>query len=117
MRVSLPARLTWKDASGAVRFASVMTRDISNAGIFVEPESAATIPLYRLVHVQLERDARESAGIPERLRQGRVLTAVWRVADCRRSTGTPGGYALRFLVEPRENACDRTSDVRMPVAS
>jgi hypothetical protein len=117
VRVSLPARLTWKDASGAVRFASVMTRDISNAGIFVEPESAATIPLYRLVHVQLERDARESAGIPERLRQGRVLTAVWRVADCRRSTGTPGGYALRFLVEPRDNACDRTSDARMPVAS
>jgi len=32
--------------------------------------------------------------------EGRVLSAVWRVAPCRRSTGTPSGYALRFLVEP-----------------
>jgi hypothetical protein len=117
VRVALPARLTWKDASGAVRFASVVTRDISNAGLFVEAEAAASIPLYRLVHVQLERDAREAPGVPDRLRQGRVLSAVWRVGACRRATGTPEGYALRFMVDPRENACDRASDTRMPVAS
>jgi hypothetical protein len=35
-----------------------------------------------------------------RLRDGKVLSAVWRVAPCRRATGTPSGYALRFLVEP-----------------
>jgi hypothetical protein len=34
--ISVPARLTWKDASGAVRFASVVTRDVSDAGVFVE---------------------------------------------------------------------------------
>jgi hypothetical protein len=117
VRVALPARLTWKDASGAVRFASVTTRDVSNAGLFVEAEGAAAIPLYRLVHVQLERDAREAPGVPDRLRQGRVLSAVWRVGACRRSTGTPEGYALRFMVDPRENACDSASDARMPVAS
>ncbi len=117
VHVALPARLTWKDASGAVRFASVTTRDISSAGIFVEAESAAAIPLYRLVHVQLERDARDAPGIPAGLRQGRLLSAVWRVGACRRSTGTPDGYALRFLVDPRQNACDRPSDERMPVAS
>jgi hypothetical protein len=117
VRVALPVRLTWKDASGAVRFASVMTRDISNAGLFVEAESATAIPLYRLVHVQLERDARETPGVPDRLRQGRILSAVWRVGACRRSTGTPEGYALRFMVDPRENACERASDARMPVAS
>lgn len=97
--VNLPARLTWKDASGAVRFASVMTRDISDAGVFVECDAGAAIPLYRLVHLQVERSS-SHAELPSRLREGRVLSAVWRVAPCRRSTGTPSGYALRFLVEP-----------------
>lgn len=100
-KVSVPARLTWKDASGAVRFASVVTRDISAAGAFVECEAGAAIPLYRLVHLQVERSA-PSAGLPEALRDGRILSAVWRVGPCRRSTGTPSGYALRFLVE-RDN--------------
>jgi hypothetical protein len=96
----VPARLTWKDASGAVRFASVMTRDISDAGVFVECDNSAAIPLYRLVHLQVERSASNLEHLPSRLREGRVLSAVWRVAPCRRSTGTPSGYALRFLVEP-----------------
>ncbi len=39
--------------------------------------------------------------LPTKLREGRVLSAVWRVAPCRRSTGTPSGYALRFLVDPQ----------------
>lgn len=98
--VSVPARLTWKDASGAVRFASVMTRNISDAGVFVECEAGAAIPLYRLVHLQVERSSSHADHLPSRLREGRVLSAVWRVAPFRRSTGTPSGYALRFLVEP-----------------
>lgn len=100
VRVSLPARLTWKDATGAIRFVSVTTRDVSEAGAFVEVDTAPAIPLYRLVHVQLERDGRELEGLPEALRRGRVLSAVWRVGPCRRTTGTPEGYALRFLVDP-----------------
>lgn len=98
--VAVPARLTWKDASGAVRFISVMTRDVSDTGVFVECEGGAAIPLYRLVHLQVERTTRGAEALPTRLREGRVLSAVWRVAPCRRSTGTPSGYALRFLVEP-----------------
>lgn len=97
--MALPARLTWKDASGAVRFISVMTRDVSEAGVFVECEAGAAIPLYRLVHLQVERSTRVSE-LPMRMRDGKLLSAVWRVAPCRRSTGTPSGYALRFLVEP-----------------
>lgn len=99
--IALPARLTWKDASGAVRFISVTTRDISEAGVFVECEAGAAIPLFRLVHLQVERATRMSEALPMRLREGRVLSAVWRVAPCRRSTGTPSGYALRFLVDPQ----------------
>jgi len=98
--IALPARLTWKDASGAVRFISVMTRDVSDTGVFVECDGGAAIPLYRLVHLQIERSTRSADALPLRLREGRVLSAVWRVAPCRRSTGTPSGYALRFLMEP-----------------
>ena len=99
--MSVPARITWKDASGAVRFASVMTRDISDAGVFVECDAGAAIPLFRLVHLQVERSASMHQQLPSRLRDGRVLSAVWRVAPCRRSTGTPSGYALRFLLDPQ----------------
>ena len=102
--VSVPARITWKDASGAVRFASVMTKDVSEAGVFVECDAGAAIPLYRLVHLQVERSANVNQQLPSRLREGRVLSAVWRVAPCRRSTGTPSGYALRFLVDPQMTA-------------
>jgi hypothetical protein len=116
-QVALPARLTWKDASGAVRFTSVMTRDVSEAGVFVDAKGAATIPLYRIVHLQLERPARDVEGIPARLRDGRVRSAVWRIAPCHKSTGTPSGYALRFLVDPYENAGEASSETRMAVAS
>ena len=98
--VTVPARLIWKDALGAVRFASVVTRDVSDAGVFVECDAGAAIPLYRLVHLQVERATKLTETLPMRLREGRVLSAVWRVAPCRKSTGTPSGYALRFLVDP-----------------
>jgi PilZ domain len=104
LAVNIPARITWKDASGAVRFASVTTRDVSEAGVFVECETGAAIPLYRLVHLQLERSAGLNQQLPSKLREGRVLSAVWRVAPCRKSTGTPSGYALRFLVDPPAQA-------------
>jgi hypothetical protein len=117
VQVSLPARLTWKDNSGTVRFVSVTTRDVSAAGVFVEADTATSIPLYRLVHLQLERDVRSAKGIPERLRDGRVLSAVWRVGSCRRSTGTPEGYALRFLVEPSVSGAEQPVSAPMAVAS
>ncbi|MCA1584986.1 MAG: hypothetical protein LC791_09515 [Acidobacteria bacterium] len=115
-QIALPARLTWKDASGAVRFASVVTRDVSDVGAFVECDAAAPIPLYRLVHVQLERPGGTDEALPARLRDGRVLSAVWRVGPCKASTGTPSGYALRFLIDPHD-ASLRPTARRMAVAS
>jgi uncharacterized protein (UPF0248 family) len=114
--VALPARLTWKDASGAIRFTSVITRNVSEAGVFVEADNAAAIPLHRIVHVQLERGA-DLNHVPERLREGRVLSAVWRVGPRRASKGTPNGYALRFLVDPTEPVAARATSPRMAVAS
>ena len=114
--LTVPARITWKDASGAVRFASVKTRDISDAGVFVECEAGAAIPLYRLVHLQVERGMSMNHQLPSKLREGRVLSAVWRVAPCRRSTGTPAGYALRFLVDPQVSAAMTTTRTLEAVA-
>lgn len=116
LTINVPARITWKDASGAVRFASVTTRDVSEAGVFVECEAGAAIPLYRLVHLQLERSAGANNQLPSKLREGRVLSAVWRVAPCRKSTGTPSGYALRFLVDPQVQSLTLASPALEAVA-
>jgi len=96
----LPGRVTWKDARGATRFATVLTRNISETGVFIEWRESASIPLYRLVTFQLEREARNVDGLPPALRFGKVLSAVYRVAAFQRSTGTPEGYGLRLLIDP-----------------
>lgn len=98
--VRVQGRLTWRDASGALRFVSVVTRDVSDVDAFVECQVPASIPLYRLVHFQIERTGREAAELPTVLQQGKVLSAVYRVGPYRSSTGTPQGYALRLLIEP-----------------
>lgn len=105
----MPARLMWKDSRGAVRFASGITRDVSDRGVFIECTSPAVIPLYRLVHVQLEREGREHSDIPDVLRDGKVLSAVYRVGPYRRSTGAPEGYALRLLVEPQRQVAQQAA--------
>jgi len=99
-KVRVPGRLTWRDASGTLRFVSVVTSDVSDLDAFVECQIPASIPLYRLVHFQVERGARDSDQLPASLRGGKVLSAVYRVGAYRATTGTPHGYALRLLVEP-----------------
>ena len=88
-RVAVPARLTWKDASGAVRFASVTTRDVSEAGAFVECGAQAPIPLFRLVHLQLEVASPQA---PAHLNGSADAAAVWRVE----SPKSRHGRALRL---------------------
>lgn len=105
--IALPGRVTWKDARGTTRFASVVTRDISDTGVFIEWRESTSIPLYRLVTLQLERDARNAEGLPPALRSGKVLSAVYRAGHFQKSTGTPDGYGLRLLVEP--SLASRTS--------
>jgi hypothetical protein len=102
-KIRVPGRLTWRDATGTLRFVSVMTRDVSDVDAFVECEMPASIPLYRLVHFQIERPSRDGHDLPTALQQGKVLSAVYRVGPYRASSGTPQGYALRLLVEPKRN--------------
>ena len=80
-----------------MRFASVTTRDVSETGAFVECGAQAPIPLFRLVHLQLETTAGPR---PAPLQAARTLAAVWRVESPKTRPGAPCGYALRFLVEP-----------------
>ena len=103
-KVCLPARLTWRDASGTLRFVSVVMRDVSDVDAFVECQVPASIPLYRLVHFQVERPARDGQELPAALREGKVLSAIYRVGPYKTSTGTPSGYALRLLVEKTQVA-------------
>jgi hypothetical protein len=93
------------------RFATVVTRDVSDSGVYLECRGADAIPLYRLVYLQLERGTRELATLPPQLRDGRVLSAVYRVGPCEPTTGTPSGYALRLLVEPSRRSGDGTTSI------
>jgi hypothetical protein len=99
-KVRVAGRLTWRDASGALRFVSVVTRDVSDLDAFVECQVPASIPLYRLVHFQVERTGRDCRDLPQVLQGGKVLSAVYRVGPYRAATGTPQGYALRLLIDP-----------------
>lgn len=99
--VVLPARLTWKDHRGTTRFATVVTKDVSDRGVYVECHSVASIPLHRIVHFQFEKDVLDRESIPAALRQsGRVLSAVYRVKPPTREGGLQG-FALRLMIDPK----------------
>ena len=115
-KVSIPARLTWRDGGGTLRFVSVITRDVSEVDAFVECQVPASIPLYRLVHFQLERP-RDGSELPAALREGKVLSAVYRVGPYKTSTGTPNGYALRLLVEPKRQGMPARRTAAFAVAN
>jgi hypothetical protein len=105
--VSLPARLTWKDQRGTTRFASVIARNVSELGVFVECQGTVSIPLYRLCQFQLERDTRDSDPLPVSLRCGRILSAVYRVT-APGANGGRQGLALRLLVDPKRRGVELT---------
>ena len=103
-RISVPGQILWKDARGSTKMASVVTRDISEHGVSVECQGGVTIPLYRLVYFQVDRDARNRLDLPAALRKSSVLSAIFRVGPVSDVTGAPTEYALRMLVEPARQA-------------
>ncbi len=113
--VTLPARLTWKDQRGTTRFATVITRNVSEHGVYVECQSPVSIPLFRLVQFQLERDVRGADVLPQSLQQGRILSAVYRVSPPSRSK--PQGLALRLMVDPRRVATPVSANSAQVLAS
>jgi hypothetical protein len=112
--VTLPARLTWKDQRGTTRFAAVVTRNISELGVYVECQSPVSIPMYRLVQFQLERDGRYDA-IPAHLQQGRILSAVYRVSPA--APNKPQGLALRLMIDPKRITTPVCANIAQVLAS
>lgn len=112
--VALPARLTWKDQRGTSRFATVMTRNVSEFGAYVECQTPVSLPLYRLVQFQLEREIKNSEELPTSLKQGRLTAAVYRVQPPD-SRGRGQGFALRLMVEPkrRPSMAEETAPARI----
>jgi len=113
-KVAIPGRLTWRDATGTLRFASVVTRDVSDTDVFVVCQMPASIPLYRLVHFQVERSALDRPDLPPALRRGKLLSAVYRVGPYAAATGTPQGYAIRLLSEPAAAVAGRAVEATAP---
>lgn len=113
--VALPARLTWKDQRGTTRFASVVTRNVSEQGVYVECHSPVSIPLFRLVQFQLERDVRSADLLPESLQQGRILSAVYRVSPA--SASQRQGLALRLMIDPKRAATTASASTAQVLAS
>jgi hypothetical protein len=111
-RLSVPGQIVWKDARGATRMASVITRDVSEQGVAVDCISGTPIPQYRLVYFQIDRSERQRRDLPAALRGSHLLSAVYRVEPCSEKTGLPSGYALRLLVEPERAASVTSSPAR-----
>lgn len=112
--MALPARLMWKDQRGTTRFASVVTRDVSEFGAYVECPSPISLPVYRLVQFQLEKDATAADRVPDSLRHGRLTAAVYRVTPPN-AQGRGQGFALRLMVEPkrRQNQVAESAPLRV----
>lgn len=103
--IEVPARLTWKDQRGASRFASVIARNVSEFGVYVESPTPLSIPIFRLVELQFDRNAIKGEDVPASLQQGRrVLSAVYRVSPP--SPTSRQGFALRLMVDPRRATTD-----------
>ena len=95
--VTLPALLIWNDRRGITRRAYAVTRNVSDQGVYIECSSGVSIPLYRLVLFGLERHVRHANRLPECLRQGHILSAVYRVT-VPKSSDDRVGLALRLIV-------------------
>src|SRR5262245_22213244 len=87
--VKVPGQIVWKDARGNTKLTSVVTRDVSEYGVSVECLNGATIPLYRLVYFQVEREARQHTDLPASLKKPNVLSAIFRIGDDNQSFGGP----------------------------
>ncbi|HTL43875.1 MAG TPA: hypothetical protein VL262_06010 [Vicinamibacterales bacterium] len=107
-RLEVPGQIVWKDAGGTTRFASVVTRDVSEHGVAVQCLNGTAIPRYRLVYFQIDREARNRPELPAALRKPNVLSAVFRVGPYSEQTGSPSDYALRLLVEPARDTTATT---------
>ena len=115
--VAAAARITWKDASGTTRLATVETLNVSDTGVFVKCVSGSPIPLHRLVNFHIDRSVWSQGDLPSALRHAQVLAAIYRVGPYLKATGVPGNYALRLMVRPdrRRSLAARTATLKQAI--
>ena len=94
-------RLTWTDASGDDRSASIRTENISERGVLLECLSETAIPMYRLVSLSISARVRKRTDLPNALRTPEVLAAIYRVGAPDDPREQRRRYALRLLVSPK----------------
>ena len=111
-KLRVPGRLTWRDASGALRFVSVVTRDVSDVDVFVECQVPASIPLYRLVHFQIERSGARLCRAARRAPAGQG--AVGRVSGRPVSHIHRDAAGIRAPAADRPGALDAGADASQP---
>jgi hypothetical protein len=100
----VPAQIVWKDARGATRMMAVTTRDVSDIGVSVECAGGTPIPVFRLVHFQIDKEARMRRDLPAVLRKSACSLPCSASGPVPAATGAPAEYALRLLIEPAERA-------------
>jgi hypothetical protein len=74
-----------------------------------------SIPLYRLVQFQLEREGRSGEPLPAHLLQGRILSAVYRVSPP--APNKPQGLALRLMIDPKRVTTPVSANIAQVLAS
>lgn len=116
-RARIPGRIIWRDSRGTPRFSSVVTRDVSHHGAYVECLSGPPIPMHRLVYIQFDRTQHGAPFLPPLLTQGKVLSAICRVGPVSKVTGLPDGYALRMMIEPAASVAATESATRFDAVS
>ena len=94
--------MTWTDAAGAIRSASIRTENVSELGALVECLSTTAIPLHRLVNLSLSARARQTRGLPTALRRAGVQAAIYRVETPSDRHQPTRRYALRLLGAARQ---------------
>ena len=94
-------RMTWTDATGDLRSASIRTENVSERGVLLECLSTTEIPLHRLVSLSLSARAREREELPNALRRPNVQAAIYRVETLDDPHQPTRRYALRLLVAPK----------------
>ena len=111
-KLAVAGRLTWRDANGTLRFASVVTRDVSETDVFVECQGPASIPKFRLVHFQVERSAQGRTDLPAVA--SRRQAAVGHLP--RRTVRVGDRHAKGVCDSPAERAGDGQVATKAPLA-
>ena len=104
-QVALPARITWKDAHGATRFASVVTRDVSE---LVCSSSASRLSASRVPVGAVPAGARSPRIGPDPVDTSQRPFSRRSIASAQRRPRQAAGLALRLMVDPKRQPVERS---------